>query len=93
MKVSALEGEGVAESWAAMEAFRGALADGGHLKILRELQARRWFWSEVEAVLSDEIAADPATAAAAARLEASVIAGKALPHAAARDLIRGFRRA
>jgi LAO/AO transport system kinase len=92
MKVSALKGEGIAEAWGAMEGFRASLADGGHLKVLRELQARRWFWSEVEAVLSEEIAADPATAAAAARLEASVIAGKALPHAAARALIKGFRR-
>ena len=93
LKVSALEGEGVAEAWTAMEAFRDALTAAGHLKVLRELQARRWFWSEVEAVLSEEIAADPATAAAAARLEASVIAGKALPHSAARALIKGFRRA
>jgi len=93
MKISALKGEGVAEAWGAMEAFRGALAAGGHLKSLRERQARRWFWNEVEAVLSDEIAADPATAAAAASLEASVVAGRALPHAAARTLIRNFRRA
>ena len=93
MKVSALKGDGVAEAWAAMEGFRDAMTSGGQLRVLRELQARRWFWSEVEAVLSEEIAADPATAAAAAHLEASVVAGKALPHAAARALIRDFRRA
>ena len=93
MKISALKGVGVAEAWRAMEAFRQALAAGGHLTSLRERQVRRWFWNEVEAVLSDEIAADPATAAAAASLEASVVEGKALPHAAARALIRDFRRA
>jgi len=93
LKVSALRREGIGEAWKAMEGFRTALAAGGHLKALREQQARRWFWSEVEAVLSDEIAADPATAAAARSLEASVVAGQALPHAAARALIKDFRRA
>ena len=93
MKVSALKGEGVAEAWKAMTTFREAMAAGGHLNRLRDQQARRWFWNEVQAVLTDEIAGDPATAAAAAGLEASVVAGTALPHAAARALIRDFRRA
>ncbi len=93
LKVSALKGEGVREAWSAMEAFRAALVAGGQLKALRDGQARRWFWSEVEAVLSEEIGADAGVAAAAAGLEASVVAGKALPHAAARLLIRDFRRA
>ncbi|HKD21287.1 MAG TPA: methylmalonyl Co-A mutase-associated GTPase MeaB [Rhizomicrobium sp.] len=92
LKVSALAGKGVAEAWEAMAAFHAALVSGGHLQGLRQAQARRWFWSEVQAVLSDAIAADPATAEAAAALEASVVAGTALPHAAARALIRDFRR-
>ncbi len=93
LKVSALAGEGIGEAWAAMAAFHAALVAGGHLARLREEQTRRWFWSEVQAVLNEEIAADPAAAAAAARLEASVVAGQALPHAAARALINRFRRA
>ena len=92
LQVSALAGKGVAEAWEAMAAFHAALVSGGHLQGLRQAQARRWFWSEVQAVLSDAIAADPATAEAAAALEASVVAGTALPHAAARALIRDFRR-
>jgi LAO/AO transport system kinase len=92
-QVSALAGKGVPEAWEAMAAFHAALVSGGHLRGLRQAQARRWFWSEVQAVLSDAIAADPATAEAAAALEASVVAGTALPHAAARSLIRDFRRA
>jgi LAO/AO transport system kinase len=93
MKISALKGEGVGEAWQAMAAFREAMAAGGHLKRLRDQQIRRWFWNEVQAFLSEEIAADPAVATAAAGLEASVVAGKALPHAAARALIRDFRGA
>jgi LAO/AO transport system kinase len=93
LKVSALKREGIDGAWTAMEGFRAALVAGGYLKDLREQQVRRWFWSEVEAVLSGEIAADPATSIAARTLEASVVAGQALPHAAARRLIRDFRRA
>jgi LAO/AO transport system kinase len=93
LMVSALAGKGIREAWEAMAAFHAALVTGGHLQGLRQAQARRWFWSEVQAVLSDAIAADPATADAAAQLEASVVAGTALPHAAARALIRDFRRA
>lgn len=93
LKVSAVTGVGIAEAWAAMAAFHSALAGAGHLKQLREDQARRWFWNEIQAVLSDEIAADPAIAATAANLEASVVEGRALPHAAARALIRQFRHA
>jgi len=93
MHVSALKGIGVAEAWEAMKAFHKALIDGGHLKRLRADQARRWFWGEVQAALTDEIMADPETAHEAAKVEAEVVAGKALPDAAARALIRAFRRA
>ncbi|MGB8366457.1 MAG: methylmalonyl Co-A mutase-associated GTPase MeaB [Rhizomicrobium sp.] len=93
LKVSAVADLGIAEAWAAMAAFHAALAKASHLRRLREDQARRWFWSEVQAVLSEEIAADPKTAAMAAGLEASVVAGRALPHAAARALIGDFRHA
>ncbi len=91
MKVSALKGEGIGAAWEAMQALHRALVDGGHLKHLRADQARRWFWSEVQAALADEIMADPETAAEAARVEAKVVAGKALPDAAARALIAAFR--
>ena len=74
-----------------MQAFRDALRKTGQLRRLREDQARRWFWSEVQAVLAEEIAADPEAAREAARVEADVLAGRALPHAAARLLIRTFR--
>jgi GTPase len=93
MRASALKGEGIAEAWAAIEAIHRALAQGGHLERLRAEQGRRWFWAEVEAVLKEAITADPETAGAAARAEAEVTAGKALPDAAARALIARFRRA
>jgi LAO/AO transport system kinase len=93
LKVSALGGVGVDEAWIAIAAFHAALESSDALKRLHEDQIRRWFWGEVQAVLSEEMATDPKTALAVSRLETSVVAGQALPHAAARALIREFRRA
>ncbi len=91
MALSSVEGIGIAESWEAMVTLHDRLNRDGHLARLRRDQAQRWFWSEVQAALTDEIAADPRTASAAARVEADVLAGRLLPHAAARELIRAFR--
>ncbi len=88
MKVSALEGIGIGEVWETLRALHQALLKGGHLKRLREDQARRWFWNEVQAVLSEEIAASESLGRAAKKLEASVIAGRMLPYSAARALFR-----
>lgn len=93
LKVSSLEERGIAEAWAAMQRAHRALALAGHLKRLRQDQLRRWFWSEVQALLAEEIAHDRRVSAEAARLEAGVLAGTALPDAAARALIRAFRGA
>ena len=89
--VSALKGKGVAEAWTAMAGLHDALKKGGHLEKLRREQARRWFWNEVQAVLADAIAADSHASEAAAKVEADVMAGRLLPHAAARALIAAFR--
>lgn len=90
-QISALTGTGVAKAWTAIRTLHTALKTAGHLKRLREEQARAWFWSEVEAVLTDAIAADPSVSKAADRVEADVVAGRLLPDAAARALIGAFR--
>jgi LAO/AO transport system kinase len=76
-----------------MTAIHAALAGNGRLAALRADQARRWFWSEVQASLSEAILSDPALAGRAGELEAAVAKGSALPYAAARALLRGFRPA
>jgi len=91
MKVSALKGTGLAEAWSAMREGYSALMNSGDLAALRKEQARRWLQSEIGAVLAEEMAADAAIAARAAAMEADVAAGRLLPHAAARALIRAFR--
>jgi LAO/AO transport system kinase len=92
LEVSALEARGIAEAWAAISRAHRQLQASGQLEALRREQRRLWFWNEAQAILAEEISADPAVAAAAARVEADVIAARILPDAAARDLIRHFRR-
>jgi LAO/AO transport system kinase len=91
--VSALTGAGVSEAWDEIVTIHATLVQRGLLKQLREEQGRRWFRNELQAVLGEEIAADPAIAEMAAGLEIAVVTGRALPHAAARSLLRRFRGA
>jgi LAO/AO transport system kinase len=87
LAVSSIERTGIAEAWNEMQTIHGALAAGGRLAALRADQARRWFWSEVQASLSEAILSDPALASRASDLEAAVSQGAVLPYAAARSLL------
>ena len=93
LPVSSIEGTGIDEAWSEMAAIHDALAKDRRLDTLRADQARRWFWSEVQAALSEAILGDPALAGKARELEAAVAAGSSLPYAAARSLLSGFRPA
>jgi LAO/AO transport system kinase len=87
LTVSALEGAGIAECWAAITAFRDALAADDRLNRQRAEQARNWFWSEVQSTLTERILSDPALGARANVLEGEVAAGAVLPQKAARTLL------
>jgi LAO/AO transport system kinase len=91
LQVSALEGEGISEAWAAMQNLRERLTACGAVAKLRETQLRRWFWNEVQAILAEEISRDPQLAEQAGDAEAAAAAGTALPEAAARRLVERFR--
>jgi LAO/AO transport system kinase len=88
MQVSSVEGLGIADAWHAMKDLHDKLEKRGHLKHLRENQSKRWFWNELQTVLSEEILSSEKLGKEAKKLEASVIAGKALPYTAARALFR-----
>ena len=90
-QISALSGSGIREAWESIVELGRHLREGGHLDRLRLEQGRNWFWSEARAALAEAIDDEPAMAAKAAALEAEVIAGRSLPDAAARALIRAFR--
>jgi LAO/AO transport system kinase len=93
LAVSSIAGSGIAQAWDEMRAIHSALAQNGRLDRLRAEQARRWFWSEVQTVLSEVILADPDLAARAGGLEQEVAQGRALPYGAARALLAQFRAA
>ncbi len=93
LKVSAVKGAGIGRAWDEMASIHAALASGGGLARLRAEQSRRWFWSEVQTLLSEAILDDPGLAADAARLETAVAQGGSLPAAAARTLLGRFRGA
>jgi LAO/AO transport system kinase len=93
LTISALEGLRIGEAWAAMQKFHAALTKSGALARLRTDQARRWFWAELQALLVAEIFADPALQSRAQALEEAVSGGKTLPHAAARELLKGLKPA
>jgi LAO/AO transport system kinase len=93
LAVSSIEGTGIADAWSEMQAIYNALSSDGRLAGLRADQARRWFWSEVQASLSEVILSDPELAARAGDLETAAANGAVLPYAAARSLLKGFRPA
>ncbi|HEX4302287.1 MAG TPA: methylmalonyl Co-A mutase-associated GTPase MeaB [Rhizomicrobium sp.] len=91
LKVSSVEGQGIADSWSEMSAIHAALKSGDQLARLRAEQSRRWFWSEIQTVLSEAILSNENLARHANTLEADVAKGTALPYTAARALISSFR--
>ncbi len=90
LTVSAVEGSNIAEAWGEMAAVHAALAQDGRLGRLRADQFRRWFWSEVQSVVSETILGNEKLAREAAQLEDAVANGRALPSSAARALLKSF---
>ena len=89
--VSAVQGTNITEAWAEMHEIHAALAADGRLERLRAEQFRRWFWSEVQAIVSETILSDGKLSAEASELENAVAKGRALPSSAARTLVKAFR--
>ncbi len=89
-KCSALEHEGIAAVWQAVEAFRAAVTASGESDEHRSRQAVAWMWSEVQDTLVDRLRADPAVTALVDGLEADVAAGQVSPTTAARSLLAAF---
>ena len=85
---SALTGEGIAEAWKAVGAFRRAL--GGGLEERRTRQAKAWMWNEIAEGALAAVRRDDALRELAGKLEREVEAGRAAPAAAARRLLARF---
>ena len=82
--VSALEGTGIDETWAHVEAHRAALTATGELEEKRKSQRLAWFRSMVEAHAVAALWSRPSVRAKRADLERDVLAGTVSPsHAVA----------
>jgi putative protein kinase ArgK-like GTPase of G3E family len=92
MSVSSLTGSRIADVWTTLKSIHGMLKGDGRLTRLRQEQARRWFWSEIQTVISETILSDASLARETEALEAMVSKGEALPYAAARKLVGVIRR-
>jgi LAO/AO transport system kinase len=87
---SALTGDGIAEAWEVVEAFRAALIEAGALEKRRAEQARRRLWHEIGEQLLDLVRSDPRTAGLAADLEEEVAQGRIPARTAARRVLSPF---
>jgi LAO/AO transport system kinase len=87
LTVSSFEGTGISAAWIEMAAIHAALAADSRLSALRAEQARRWFWGEVQTVVSEMILSNVHLSAEAEALEKSVTEGRATPYGAARSLL------
>ncbi len=85
---SALTGEGIAEAWETVGAFRQALGSG--LGERRTRQAKAWLWNEIAEGALAAVRRDDALRELAGTLEGEVEAGRAAPAAAARRLLARF---
>ena len=88
LAVSARENAGISEAWQTMERLHQTLEGDGRLERLREQQLRRWFWGEIQSVISESILARADLASEAQRFESDVAAGRTLPFVAARRLVK-----
>lgn len=89
---SAQTGEGIADAWGQIEAFRMALGGSGEIDRRRSAQALDWLWTEVGEGLIAALKAHPAIVADLPSLERKVADGALPPTIAARKLISLFAR-
>ena len=88
MLASALKGAGIAEIWAAVEAYRAALGQAGEIEANRAQQAQAWMWTEIREGLFASLKAHKEAARLIPVLQAEVEAGSMTPTLAARRLLK-----
>lgn len=87
---SALAGEGIAEVWERVIAFRDALQADGSFARQRADQAVAWMWRDLTDTVVDTLRADVELRRHSERLETEVRAGRSTPMTAARTLLEAF---
>ena len=92
MKCSAMAGSGIAEVWAAVEAFHAAAEASGNLTQRRADQASQWMWDEITETLMQRLKGDAAIRERIDGLERQVRGGGMSPSDAAREILMEFSR-
>jgi LAO/AO transport system kinase len=87
LKLSAVNGAGVAEFWQAVNELRVLRQTSGRLAERRREQDEAWMWERIEALLHERFRNHPQVAAALPALTADVRAGRVAASVAARRLI------
>ncbi len=87
LPVSALQGRGVDEVWAAITGLTSHLATTGQLDELRSAQAVSWMWEEIRETLVAAFRRDPRISARHGDVETAVRRGEISPATAARLLL------
>ncbi|KAL4640424.1 methylmalonic aciduria type A protein, mitochondrial [Arapaima gigas] len=93
MRVSSRTGDGVAELWTAMQAFREAALRSGDLQERRRVQRTAWMWSAIRESALRHFQEHPAVGEALPTLECRVATGDLSPGLAADLLLKAFRAA
>ncbi|MDB5893605.1 MAG: ATPase/protein kinase [Rhodoferax sp.] len=87
LQLSALHQRGVDAFWAAVTEFRQTQSANGRHATRREQQALAWMWERIEGGLKSAFRAHSGVRAALPALSRAVVAGDAVPSAAARQLL------
>jgi LAO/AO transport system kinase len=88
---SALNGQGIEETWQMVLQHRALLESNGHLARRRSLQAREWMEELIALGLQDTFRRDPDVAALLPALQAAVDSGRMAPLAASNELLAIFQ--
>jgi LAO/AO transport system kinase len=87
VQLSALHGKGIDTFWSAISMFRKLQTANGRFESRRRQQALAWMWERVEAGLKQAFHGHPAVRAHLPEAIDSVLAGRAVPSAAARKML------
>jgi LAO/AO transport system kinase len=90
LTASALEQQGIAAVWDAIESRHARMKADGELAARRRRQSLRWLWSIVEDRLRKAVHTHPAVETIRDRLELDVLDGTLPPEAAARRILEAF---
>ena len=87
IQLSALQGQGLDDFWAAVSRFRQLQTTSGALAERRQRQSLAWMWERIEAGLKQSFLASPIVQAQLPRLTEEVQSGQLAASTAARNLL------